>query len=87
MVQFLLDQVVLDRIAFDEIFLEDRVRPDTELGASLGLDPVAYGDDYVEIVEDYVSSLRFAGNRSVLSGCPEFPDNHLTNQFTFPKDI
>lgn len=50
MVQFLLDQVVLDRIAFDEIFLEDRVRPDTELGASLGLDPVANGDDNVKVV-------------------------------------
>ena len=55
--------------------------------AALGLDPVAHGDDYVEVVEDYVTSLRFAWNRTVLSGCPVFPDNHFSSQFTFSKDI
>ena len=45
----LLDQVVFDRISLDKIVFEDGVRPDTELGAALGFDAVAYRDDYVEV--------------------------------------
>lgn len=53
-----LDQVVLDRITLDKVIFEDGVCPDTELGTALGFDPVAYGDDDVEVIEyDYMSVL------------------------------
>ena len=47
----LLGEVIPDRIAFDEVVLEDGVGPDSELCAALGLDSVADGDDDVEVVE------------------------------------
>ena len=64
----LLDQVVLDCIALDKIVLENGVCPDTELGATLGLDTVADGDDYVEVVELNNACLSFPFDRAMWSG-------------------
>ena len=49
--------------------------------------PVTDGDDHVQVIELNVSGLGFVGHGPMLSGCPEFPDNHLLVQFTLTENI
>ena len=58
----LLDQVVLDSIAFDEIVLEDRVRPPPELHTSLTMNTIPYTDYNIQIID----SCRFIFGKSIM---------------------
>jgi hypothetical protein len=43
--------LVIEAVAVEKMILQDGGRPDAELGAALRLDPVADGDDDIEVVK------------------------------------
>jgi hypothetical protein len=53
----------------------------------VGLDPVADGDDHIQVVKLNVSGLGFVRHGAMSSGCPEIPDNHSLIKFAFTENI
>ena len=68
---------IIKRETFSDVFLQDRVRPYPELGASQGLDPISNGDDHIKIIE--ICFIAF----SIRSSSQVFLDNCLFFQFSF----
>lgn len=72
---------LVEHIAADGEVAQNTGRPLAELGGALGIDPVADGDDGVEIVESGEVLLAVGGS------IPEFPDNCRFAQLPAGKDV
>ena len=77
----LLQTLVVDGVAFDDIFRQDRICPFTESYASFRFNPVTYGNNHIEIVIFCLFGLRFTFHSTVPGGGRKFCDYHLPFQF------
>ena len=73
--------LLVDGVAFDEMVAQHPRRPLAELGAAPGFDPVAYGDDDVEVIVGGIVEFAVRGSYS------EIPNNWSLLQFTFLENI
>ena len=66
---------------------EDLVGPTTELYTTLALQPIAYGDDDIEVVENQFLHLCFPFHSTMPSGMCKFCTHLFPVQFSFLKHI
>jgi hypothetical protein len=52
----------VDGVAFQDVIVQNACRPDAELGAPFRVDPVADGDNGVEVVESGLVCLSVSGS-------------------------
>ena len=83
----LLADVVINGIAFYEVFFQDAISPFTELNTSDTLYPIADGGDHFKIEILNLMRLGFALNGTMLSGIRKFCDNHFIGQFLFESIV
>ena len=79
--------MVINGIAFDEVFFQDAISPFTKLNTSGTLYPIADGGYHFEIEILYFMSLGLALNGTMLSGIRKFCDNHFIGQFLFKSIV
>lgn len=77
----LLEPVVVQNEALEHELLQHAGRPDPKLRGTPGIDPVANGNDGVQIVE--LCQVDF----SIRGSCRDFFGNCLLGQFTGGKDV
>lgn len=83
----LLQALVVHHEALDEELLERPRCPDPELGRLVAVDPVADGDDGVEVVETGLLRLGFSLHGTVGSGCFQNGNNLFFPQFSGLEDV
>ena len=79
-----LQKIVVHGKALDKVLAQYLRGPDTELYATVGIDPVADTDDYIEVVVCYVS---FYFPVSLVLNCCKKCNSSIRIQFPRFKDI
>ena len=80
--QLLYLYLLIDGIAFDQVFFQNFVCPDAELGTALRLYTIADGDNHIQIINSRLILLV-----TITTHMCKFCTCDITFKFTFPIDI